>query len=259
VPVPGAETAGGTVTATRSSAGELTAPPALELIDVHAGYGRVEVLRGVDLIVPKGSVFALLGPNGAGKSTLLKVAGGSLLPRSGCVHVAGLHVNGVAPERYAQAGVCSIPEGQRVFPNLTVAENIRVFTHAGNAAPSAAEERVFTHFPRLAERRSQLAGTLSGGERQMLTMARAFISDPAVLLLDEISMGLAPRIVMQLYEVVTQLAAEGIAILLVEQFALAALKVCTYAAVMRQGRIEVVGQPGDVSEGLSDAYLGGLG
>ena len=234
----------------------LAAIPALEIMDLRAGYGRVEVLHGVDLVVPRGSVVALMGPNGAGKTTLLNVAAGLLPAAGGCVHVAGMHVNGVAPEVFARAGVCSIPEGRGVFPNLTVRENLRVFTHAGNVDMSAAEDSAYGHFPRLRERRNQLAGTLSGGERQMLALCRAFFSEPSILLLDEISMGLAPIIVSELYEKVGQLAAQGIAILLVEQFAAAALKVADYAAVMRQGRIEILGEPGDVSDALSEAYLG---
>jgi branched-chain amino acid transport system ATP-binding protein len=234
----------------------LAAIPALEIMDLRAGYGRVEVLHGVDLVVPRGSVMALMGPNGAGKTTLLNVAAGLLPATSGCVHVAGMHVNGVAPEVFSRAGVCSIPEGRGVFPNLSVRENIRVFTHAANGDVDAAEESAFTNFPRLRERRNQLAGTLSGGERQMLALSRAFFSQPSILLLDEISMGLAPIIVSELYEKVGQLAAEGIAILLVEQFAAAALRVADYAAIMRQGRIEVLGEPDDVQDALSEAYLG---
>ena len=230
--------------------------PALELMDLRAGYGRVEVLHGIDLVVPRGSVVALMGPNGAGKTTTLNVAAGLLPATSGCVHVAGMHVNGVAPEVFSRAGVCSIPEGRGVFPNLTVRENIRVFTHAANLDISEAEDRAYANFPRLRERRTQLAGTLSGGERQMLALSRAFFSEPAILLLDEISMGLAPIIVGELYEKVGQLASEGMAILLVEQFAAAALKVADYAAIMRQGRIELIGEPGDVTDALSEAYLG---
>lgn len=230
--------------------------PALELLDLRAGYGRVEVLHGVSLVVPKGSVVALMGPNGAGKTTLLNVAAGFVPATDGCVHVAGIHVNGVAPEVFSRAGVCSIPEGRGVFPNLTVRENLRVFTHAANSSLAAVEERAYQSFPRLQERRGQLAGTLSGGERQMLAMCRAFVSEPAVLLLDEISMGLAPLIVGELYEKVALLAQAGIAILLVEQFAAAAMKVADYAAVMRQGRIETIGEPADVADSLSEAYLG---
>jgi branched-chain amino acid transport system ATP-binding protein len=233
------------------------APPALELRRLRAGYGRVEVLHGVDLLVPRGSVLALLGPNGAGKTTLLNVCAGLIAPTSGCLHVAGIHVNHVAPEVLAQAGVCGIPEGWGVFPNLTVSENLRVFTHAANVSFSVGQQRVFDRFPILGQRRHQLAGTLSGGERQMLSMGRAFVTDPAVLLVDEISMGLAPIIVEKLYEVIGQLAAEGMSVLAVEQFATTALKVADYAAVMRLGRIEAVGQPADVAELLSAAYLGG--
>jgi branched-chain amino acid transport system ATP-binding protein len=200
--------------------------------------------------------MALMGPNGAGKTTLLNVAAGFVKPTSGCVHVSGLHVNGVEPEVFARAGVCSIPEGRGAFPNLTVHENLRVFSHAGTLTVERIEEIAFAAFPRLADRRNQLAGTLSGGERQMLSMSRAFVTEPALLLLDEISMGLAPIVVSELYDKVGELAASGIAILLVEQFAAAALKVADYAAVMRQGGIEVMGEPVDVAGELTAAYLG---
>jgi branched-chain amino acid transport system ATP-binding protein len=232
--------------------------PALDVFDLRAGYGKVEVLHGVDLVVPRGSVVALMGPNGAGKTTLLNVCAGFVAPRSGCVHVCGLHVNGIAPERFSKAGVCSIPEGRGAFPNLTVRENLKVFTHAGDRSLEQVEEVAYRAFPRLAERRNQLSGTLSGGERQMLSMCRAFTTDPAVLLLDEISMGLAPLVVGELYDKVGELAASGIAILLVEQFATAAMKVAQYAAIMRHGRITTVGEPGDVAEDLTAAYLGAM-
>ena len=233
-------------------------PPALELHEVVAAYGRIEVLHGVSLQVPVGSVFALLGPNGAGKSTTLQICSGALVPRSGCVHVAGSHVNGAAPDALAQAGVCRIPEGRGVFPNLTVEENLRLWTYAGGVTPGEVRERTFARFPRLGERRRQLAGTLSGGEQQMLAMSRALVSEPGVLLLDEISMGLAPLVVAELYDLVGQLASQGISILLVEQFARTALAVADYAAVMTQGRIAMVGQPADVADFVSEAYLGGV-
>lgn len=231
--------------------------PALELVDVHAGYGRIEVLRGVSLTVPVGAVFALLGPNGAGKSTTLQVASGDVSLTSGCLHVAGSHVNGATPDALARAGVCRIPEGRGVFPNLTVTENLRMWTYAGDLSTDRVMDTAFSRFPRLKERRSQLAGTLSGGEQQMLAMSRALIADPDVLLLDEISMGLAPLIVAELYELVRALAAEGLSILLVEQFARTALAVADYAAVMVQGRITAVGQPDDVAGVVDEAYLGG--
>ena len=232
-------------------------PPALELVGVSAGYGRIEVLHEVSLQVPAGSVFALLGPNGAGKSTTLQVASGDVVPTAGCLHVAGTHVNGSSPDALARAGVCRIPEGRGVFPNLTVVENLRMWTYAGGLTPAEVQERTFARFPKLGERRGQLAGTLSGGEQQMLAMSRAIVADPDVLLLDEISMGLAPLVVAELYELVGSLAQEGISLLLVEQFARTALAVADYAAVMTQGRIAMVGQPGDVADFVSEAYLGG--
>jgi branched-chain amino acid transport system ATP-binding protein len=229
----------------------------LELIDVHAGYGRIEVLHGVSFSVPAGCVFALLGPNGGGKSTTLQVIAGRLKPTSGCVHVAGAHVNGARPDGLARAGVASIPEGRGIFPNLTVEENLRMWTYAAGMSARDVQERTFARFPRLKERRRQRAGTMSGGEQQMLAMSRALVAEPAVLLLDEISMGLAPIIVSELYELVHHLGEEGITILLVEQFANTALAVADFAAVMTQGRIVAVGQPQDIEEHVSAAYLGG--
>jgi len=230
--------------------------PALELLDVTASYGRIQVLHGVSLVVPPGSVFALLGPNGAGKSTALKVASGRLTPTGGCVHVAGTHVNGVKPHKLAKAGVCSIPEGRGIFPNLTVAENLRMVTYAGDVSVAEVEDRSYTRFPKLGQRRSQLAGTMSGGEQQMLAMARALATDPSLLLLDEISMGLAPLIVAELYDIVRQLAEEGRSLLVVEQFARTALAIADYAAIMVHGRIISMGQPQDITDEVSAAYLG---
>jgi branched-chain amino acid transport system ATP-binding protein len=230
--------------------------PAIELRDVRAGYGRIEVVHGVSLEVPRASVYALLGPNGAGKTTTLKVAAGRHKAASGCVHVAGFHVNGASPESLAKAGVCSIPEGRGIFPNLSVADNLRMWTYGG-VETARVEELTYARFPILGQRRTQLAGSLSGGEQQMLAMSRALTTEPAVLLLDEISMGLAPRIVAELYEIVAQLAAEGIAILLVEQFAHTALSVANRAAVMTHGRIQQEGSPDEIADALSDAYLGG--
>jgi branched-chain amino acid transport system ATP-binding protein len=229
--------------------------PAVELRRVRAGYGRIEVLHGVDLVVPPGGVFALLGPNGAGKTTTLKVLSGRVAATSGCVHVGGFHVNGARPAAIAKAGVCSIPEGRGVFPNLTVAENLMMMSYRRQPV-DAIEEEAYARFPVLGTRRAQLAGTLSGGEQQMLAMARALTTEPNALLLDEISLGLAPKIVTELYEIVGQLAASGIAILVVEQFARMALAVADYAAIMVQGTIEIVGEPADVVDAVSGAYLG---
>ncbi len=229
--------------------------PVLELIGVRAGYGRIEVLQGVDLVVPSGAVVALLGPNGAGKTTTLKVVSGQIVPNAGCVHVAGRPVNGASPDALARAGVCTIPEGRGVFPNLTVRENLEMATFRG---PSLAdmEEVTYARFPRLAQKRAQLAGTMSGGEQQMLALSRALATDPALLLLDELSMGLAPIIVSELYEAVGQVAAAGVSILVVEQFARTVLGVADYAALMLNGRVVQVGEPADIEDELTAAYLG---
>ncbi|MHB1923719.1 MAG: ABC transporter ATP-binding protein [Acidimicrobiales bacterium] len=239
-------------------AGNIPPAPALELIELRAAYGRIEVLHGVNLTVPTGTVVALLGPNGAGKTTTLNVIGGALEPRSGCVHVAGVHVNGASPDGLARAGVCRIPEGRGIFPNLTVAENLRMCTYSAALSVAEIEEQSFARFPRLGERRGQLAGTMSGGEQQMLAMARALVSRPGLLLLDEISMGLAPLIVSELYSLVGAMAQDGVTVLLTEQFAEMAMEICDFAAVMIHGRIMHVGQPQDVAGYMSEAYLGGV-
>ena len=232
-----------------------SSPPALRLVGIHAAYERVEVLRGVDLEIAPGQVFALLGPNGAGKSTTLRVVSGRLKPRRGEVVIDGQQVTGVAPEKLARRGICSIPEGRGVFPSLTVAENLRMWTFRGGLRRSDVEEAAYNRFPRLADRRRQLAGTLSGGEQQMLAMSRALSTNPKLLLLDEISMGLAPLVVAELYELVGQIAKEGFAILLVEQFASTALAVAERAAVMVQGRIEMEGTPAEIGAAASALYL----
>jgi len=227
----------------------------LELRDVHAAYDQIEVLHGVDLAVPAGSVFALLGANGAGKTTTLRVISGLHQPSSGDVVVAGRRVNGARPEELARRGLCLIPEGRGVFPNLTVTEHLRMAARA--RLPLAEVEAIaFERFPRLAERRHQMAGTLSGGEQQMLAMARGLATKPALLLLDELSMGLAPLVVESLYEVVAQIASEGVSILIVEQIAQTVLKVADYAAVMVHGKVAKIGRPEELEDELSTAYFG---
>ena len=230
--------------------------PVLQLRGVRAAYGRIEVLHGVDLLVPRNSIVALLGPNGAGKTTTLKVASGQMRPTEGEILIAGRPVQGATADALARAGVCSIPEGRGIFPNLTVEENLRLATFV-DVPFERIKERTYAQFSRLGERRHQLAGTMSGGEQQMLAIARALTTDPALLMLDELSMGLAPLIVAELYGLVAQIAEQGVAILLVEQFARVALPVATYAAVMAQGKVVNFGEPGDIAEGLSAAYLGG--
>ncbi len=230
--------------------------PILELRNIRGGYGTIDVLHGVDLVVEAGQVHALLGPNGAGKTTTLGVCSGQITPSGGQLLVSGRDVNGASSDALARAGVCLIPEGRGIFPNLTVTENLRMFTHAG-ASFDQIMDRAFSQFPRLKERRKQIAGTMSGGEQQMLAMARSLAVDPALLLLDELSMGLAPIIVEELYERVAELAAQGVSILVVEQFAQAVLGVSTVASIMLHGRITRTGPPADIAEELTEAYLGG--
>jgi branched-chain amino acid transport system ATP-binding protein len=232
-----------------------TDSPILELRDVRAGYGPIEVVHGVSLSVPAGAVVALLGPNGGGKTTLLNVCAGTLAPTSGEVHFDGNVVTTLSADGRARRGICTVPEGRGIFPNLTVRENLLMATQVG--VPMARIEDVtMSQFPRLDSKRKQLAGTLSGGEQQMLALARAFATNPKVLLLDELSLGLAPIVVGELYEKVRELAAGGLSILLVEQFARTALPIADAAAVVLQGVIAHQGSPGEMEEALSDSYLG---
>ena len=236
------------------------APPAVEPIlalqGVRAAYGPIEVLHGVDLTVHPGEVVAVLGPNGAGKTTMLATLAGLHPLTSGDVVLAGRRVSGARPQDLARAGLCLVPEGRGVFPNLTVRENLSMASHGGHKR-AAIEAAAYDRFPRLAERRGQLAGTLSGGEQQMLALARGLATDPAVLVLDELSMGLAPIVVEQLYEQVADLARTGVSILVVEQFAGVVLGVAHRAAIMVQGSIAAVGNPSEIESKLSTAYLGG--
>jgi len=233
-----------------------TPPPVLELEGLRAGYGRIEVLGGIDLVVPAGTMVALLGPNGAGKTTTLAAVSGQIRPSAGRVRMGGVDVTGAGADALARAGVCTIPEGRGIFPNLTVDENLLMFTHAG-VARSHIQEVAFDHFPRLRERRRLLAGNLSGGEQQMLALVRALATRPALLLLDELSMGLAPMVVEELYAQVAAITATGVAILVVEQFASFVLGVADQVAVMINGEIRAAGRPEEMAGQLHGAYLGG--
>ncbi|MGI8329496.1 ABC transporter ATP-binding protein [Actinomadura scrupuli] len=228
----------------------------LELRDVCAAYDRIAVLHGVDLSVSAGQVVALLGPNGAGKTTTLRVAAGVHPAGSGRVLLGGRDVTGADPRDLARAGVCLIPEGRGVFPNLSVRDNLLMMTFTGRSREEI-EEITFARFPALAPRAAQAAGTLSGGEQQMLALARGLATDPAVLLLDELSMGLAPLVVGRLYEQVAEIARQGVAVLVVEQFAAAVLGIADHAAVLVRGRVERRGHPdGGLRADLSALYLG---
>jgi ABC-type branched-subunit amino acid transport system ATPase component len=230
--------------------------PLLDVREVSAGYGEFDVLDHVSFSVRTGEVFALLGPNGAGKSSTLKVISGLLAPTSGGVAICGRLVTGADADALSRAGLCMVPEGKGIFPNLTVAENLEMASFTGTSKADI-EERSYSRFPRLAERRSQVAGTLSGGEQQMLSMARALATEPSLLLLDELSMGLAPIIVQGLYEQVAEIARDGLTIVVVEQFAHEVLGVADTAAIMLHGRVRRIGPPEQIAEELTEAYLAG--
>jgi branched-chain amino acid transport system ATP-binding protein len=235
-------------------------PAALELDGVTAGYGKVEVLHDLCLHVPAGSVVALLGSNGAGKTTTLRTISGTLPVQRGRIRMSGQRLDGRSPYEIARAGVVLIPEGRGVFPLLNVRENLRIAARA-SCTPVDGETRideVFDRFPILRERQTQRAGTLSGGEQQMLALSRALLADPKVLLMDELSMGLAPMIVDRLFETVGQLKARGMTIVLVEQYLTYALRMADVCYVMAKGRVMFCGEPTELSSGtaLVDAYLG---
>jgi branched-chain amino acid transport system ATP-binding protein len=240
------------MTAQQQSSGQTAM---LELAGLTAAYGAIEVLHGIDLTVPKGGLFAVLGPNGAGKSTLLRVIAGLHAVGGGSVTINGESVSGIQPFALARRGVCLLPEGRGVFPNLTIAENIRLVTHLGGSL-SEIESRVYDTFPVLATRRRQLAGTLSGGEQQMLALARAVATEPEFLLLDELSTGLAPRVVEMLYGQVVAMVSRGTTVLAVEQFARTVLEIAHTGAVMVTGRVVAAGPPADLNEALASLYLG---
>jgi branched-chain amino acid transport system ATP-binding protein len=234
------------------------APAVFEPLALHgvgAGYGRIEVLHGVDVAVRRGAVTALLGPNGAGKSTTLSVMSGLLAPWRGCRHVEGRHVNHATADELARIGVCHIREGRSVFPNLSVADNLSVAAACG-ADPAHVVDVAYSMFPVLKDRRKQLAGTLSGGERQMLALARGLGTDPSVLLVDELSMGLAPLIVTTLYEALEQVAGTGVSVLVVEQFATIGLRCASHVYVMAHGVVTYDGPSADAMDAVQAAYLG---
>ena len=229
--------------------------PLLELHKINAGYAEIPVLHDVSLSLYPGKIYALLGPNGGGKSTTLKVCSGQLTPTSGELIIAGKSMTKTDPSALARAGICTIPEGKGIFPNLTVRDNLTMMSKSGIPTEHI-EEVAYQRFPQLSSRARQTAGTLSGGEQQMLAMTRALATDPAILLLDELSMGLAPLIVGQLYEIVQQVASGGVAILIVEQFARTALEIADTAGIMLNGRLVNEGRPESIQKDLKHAYLG---
>jgi branched-chain amino acid transport system ATP-binding protein len=226
----------------------------LQLRDIRAAYGQIEVLHGIDVTVEAGKVLAVLGPNGAGKTTLVRVISGLLRPTDGRVIIAGRDVTGVSGDALARAGVCVIQEGRGIFPRLTVEEHLRLAMPRKRRAPDLLE-RVYEQFPRLAERQHQVAGTLSGGEQQMLALSRALIWNPPLLVIDELSMGLAPRVVDVLYQTVQAFAEQGTTIVVIEQFAHDILGFADQAIVLQQGKVVRTDTPAAVAKDLAELYL----
>jgi branched-chain amino acid transport system ATP-binding protein len=229
----------------------------LQIQDLTVSYGGLRAISGVSLVIPEGCVVALLGANGAGKTTTLRAISGLVRPEGGRVVFRGQDITRKSPHQIASLGVLHVPEGRGIFRSLTVAENLSMASFSRGRRAGMIDEAVAL-FPVLGERLGQLAGTLSGGEQQMLALARAFVSRPPLLLLDEISMGLAPIITAQLFDAIERAAQSGIAMLLVEQYVDAALRLADYAYVLDKGEVVDVGEPADLqqSEALAAAYLG---
>ncbi|RVU18724.1 ABC transporter ATP-binding protein [Methylobacterium oryzihabitans] len=237
----------------------------LDVTGLSAGYGQIEVLHGLTFSVPKGQVVTLIGSNGAGKTTTMRALSGMIRPQAGSIRLNGREIAGLDSHEVARTGLAHSPEGRRVFPTLTVEDNLTLgaFPRLTGSRPkgdvAADRERAYTLFPRLKERRTQLAGTLSGGEQQMLAMGRALMLRPEILLLDEPSMGLAPKLVEEVFRIIRRLKEEQVTMLLVEQFAMAALGVADHAYVLENGRIRFQGPAAQLRNDpqVRAAYLGG--
>jgi branched-chain amino acid transport system ATP-binding protein len=232
----------------------------LEIADLVTAYGKIEALKGVSLAVAQGSITCLLGPNGAGKTTLMMTTTGILRPRRGSIRFNGEEIAGQAPHDIVARGIALVPENRLVFPTMTVTDNLAAGAYQRSDKAGIADdvERLLARFPRLKERAQQLAGTLSGGEQQMLAVARALMSRPKLLLMDEPSLGLAPLVVEEIFRIVGELNRDGTTIFLVEQNAHMALQVAHHFYLMEQGRISFSGTPGEVAEDevIRRAYLG---
>ena len=231
----------------------------LKIDDINVYYGAIHAIKGVSFEVSEGEIVTLIGANGAGKSTTLNTISGLLRSKTGSIEFMGENISAVAPHKIVQHGLAQVPEGRRIFLQMTVQENLEMgaFTQSGDLSDDL--ERVFAHFPRLKERRRQIGGTLSGGEQQMLAMGRALMSHPKLLMLDEPSMGLAPILVEQIFEIISRLHETGTTILLVEQNAQMALSVADRAYVLETGKITLSGTGKELaaSEQVKKAYLGG--
>jgi branched-chain amino acid transport system ATP-binding protein len=226
----------------------------LELRGIRAGYGEHVVLRDVSLTVQPGSVVAVLGPNGAGKTTLLRVASGLLRPAAGAVLLDGEDVTRARAHARARRGLCHIPEGRGIYPTLTVRENLVLHSRQGEEA--VAVDRAIAAFPVLGEKLRQPGGQLSGGQQQMLSLVRAYLTSPRLVLVDEASMGLAPVVVDQIFEFLAEIAVSGTALLLVEQYVSRALALASHVYLLNKGGVVFSGRPQDIADDLFAAYLG---
>ena len=238
-----------------------TGDPLLKLTQLSVSYGNISAVQGIDLEVHAGEIVTLIGSNGAGKSTTLRTVSGLLRPRSGEVVFEGRKISGMAGHDVVKAGICHSPEGRRIFPRMTVSENLDLGAFLRNDSQQIAADRenVLTLFPVLRERLQQKAGTMSGGEQQMLAVARALLGNPKLLLLDEPSMGLAPVLVDVIFETIERIREQGVTVLVVEQNALAALRIADYAYVLESGHLTLQGPAAELvnDESLTKAYLGG--
>lgn len=232
----------------------------LRIENLHVFYGGIHALKGVSLFVPRGTIVALIGANGAGKSTTLRTVSGLVRPREGRILFEGQDITGESPHRIVEMGIAMVPEGRRIFPNLTVMENLFLgaYTRRDHQGLKKDLEWVFSLFPRLRERTWQKGGTLSGGEQQMLAVARALMSRPRLLMMDEPSLGLAPLLVREIFHIVQELLQSGVTILLIEQNARAALEIAHYAYVLETGRVTLEGEGKRLleDERVRKAYLG---
>jgi branched-chain amino acid transport system ATP-binding protein len=235
------------------------ASPLLRVEGLEVAYGAIRALRGIDFVVHAGEIVTLIGSNGAGKSTLLRTVSGLLRPVAGRIAFQGEDVTGRRADRLVAAGISHVPEGRRIFANLTVRENLQMGGYLHPEREAAGLERVLALFPRLHERLGQAAGTLSGGEQQMLAIGRALMAEPRLLLLDEPSLGLAPLLVKQIFEIVAEINAQGTTVVLVEQNARQALRVARRAYVLETGTVALAGDARALAldPRVRDAYLGG--
>lgn len=233
----------------------------LKLEDLTVSYGSIKALKGINIQVREGEIVALLGANGAGKTTTLKSLSGIVPIEKGSIDFFGKDIANLAPEKITSLGIVQSPEGRQIFPDITVEENLRIgaFTIKNKKQITKNFERVYKYFPILLERKKQLAGTLSGGEQQMLAIARALMASPKVLLLDEPSLGLAPLIVKAIFEIIKEINSEGTTVLIIEQNALQTLKIADYAYVLEVGEVSMEGKASELIQDkrLLEAYLGG--